>query len=140
MAHIITVSLREQNISPKKVRLVIDLVRGMRVDKAIVQTSFINKKSAKLVNALLKSALDAAKKKDFKEDELFVSESLAQDGKRLKRFQVKARGRSSQFKKKMSHLKISLGKIEDVKVAKTKKSSEKVKTKEVKKEKDGSKS
>lgn len=140
MAHIITVSLREQNISPKKVRLVIDLVRGMRVDKAIIQTSFINKKSAKLVNALLKSALDAAKKKDFKEDELFVSESLAQEGKRLKRFQVKARGRSSQFKKRMSHLKISLGKIEDVKVAKTKQSSKKVIAKEVKKEKDGSKS
>ncbi len=140
MAHIITVTLREQAISPKKARLVIDMVRGIRVDKAIAQTSFINKKSARLVNALLKSALDAAKKKDFRGEELFVSESLCQEGRRLKRFQVKARGRSSQFKKRYSHLKISLGKIEEVKDGKDDQKIKKIASKVEKKEKNGSKS
>lgn len=138
MANIITVTLREQSISPKKARLVIDMVRGMRVDKAISQTAFINKKASRLVNALLKSALDGAKKKDFKEDELFVTESICQEGRRLKRFQVKARGRSSQFRKRASHLKISLGKIEEV-PTKNDKKIKKVAPRE-KKEKNGSKS
>ena len=140
MAHIVTVTLREQAISPKKARLVIDMVRGMSLSKAIAQTSFINKKAAKLVNALLKSALDAAKHKDFKQEELFISESLCQEGRRLKRFQVKARGRSSQFKKRYAHLKISLGKIEEVKDDKADKSIKKIAAKAEKKEKNGSKS
>jgi large subunit ribosomal protein L22 len=114
MENIVTVTLREQRVSPKKARLVINLIRGMYVPNAIEATQFLNKKSAKLVNSLLKSALDAAIKKDFKPEELIVSESLCQEGKKLKRFTVKARGRSTQFHKRMSHLKISLAKADEV--------------------------
>lgn len=118
-----TVNLREQNVSPKKARLVMNLIRMKTASRAVEILETTNKKSAKLALALLKSGIDAAKKKDFKEEELIVCESLANEGRKMKRFFIRARGRSTKYQKKMSHFKISLGKISDFK--KEEKSAEK---------------
>jgi len=105
---IITVSLREQLISPKKARLMVDLVRGKNAEKALSILKFTNKKSARLVGKLLKSGLDACKQKDYSAKDLYLCEAVCNEGRRLKRFAIGARGRSRGFTKRYSHIKISL--------------------------------
>ena len=117
MNKVTTVSLRNQRISPKKARLVIDSVRGVGADKALVILDLQSKKGSRLVWQLLKNAIDAAKAKDFRSENLIVSEAICQEGRKLKRNMVKARGRSTQFRKRMSHIKISLSKVESEVVA-----------------------
>lgn len=118
---ITTVTLRDQRISPKKARLVMNLIKGRNALVALDILKNTKKKSATLVCSLLKSALDSAKNKDFKEEELVIVESIAQEGKRMKRFYIRARGRSAKYQKRLAHLKISLGKTDDVKKKNTKK-------------------
>lgn len=113
MDNITTVALREQRISPKKARLVLNSVRGALALDAMVSLGLQDKKGSVLVKQLLKNAIDAAQAKDFKAEELYVSEAVCQEGRKLKRNQVKARGRSTAFQKRMSHLKISLAKNVD---------------------------
>lgn len=113
MNKIVTVALRDQRISPKKARLVIDFVRGMKAEEAQSALGRLEKKGARDVARLLNNAVDAAKNKDYKIEDLYICESICQEGRKLKRFQVLARGRSTQFKKRMSHLKISLSKVEE---------------------------
>lgn len=109
---IVTVTLRNQKVSPRKGQLLMTLIRGMKAQKALDQLSFNCKKSAKLANSLLKSAISAAKEKDYKAEDLFISESVCQEGPKMKRFFIRARGRSTSYFKRSSHLKISLSKIE----------------------------
>ena len=131
MDNITTVTLREQKISPKKARLVLNSIRGNLVSNAIICLELQDKKGSFLVSQLLKNAIDAASAKDFKVDELFVSEAICQEGRKLKRNQVKARGRSTTFRKRMSHLKISLAKITD-KTVKTEENTDKKKSAKIK--------
>ncbi|MFH1855501.1 MAG: uL22 family ribosomal protein [bacterium] len=112
MNKITTVALREQRVSPKKARLIMNLIRNKPVEAARNTLLNADKKTAKLALNLLKSAIDSAKAKNFKEEDLFISESIAQEGKKMKRFYIRARGRSAKFQHKQSHLKISLAKIE----------------------------
>jgi large subunit ribosomal protein L22 len=119
---ITTVTLRSQRVSPKKARLVMNLIKGKNALNALDILSHTEKKSADLALAALKSAIDSAKHKDFKEEELVVAESIAQEGKRMKRFFIRARGRSAKYQKRMSHLKISLAKQEEKKSRREKES------------------
>ncbi|MCX6809418.1 MAG: uL22 family ribosomal protein [Candidatus Berkelbacteria bacterium] len=105
---IVTVSLREQSISPKKARLVMNYIKNTPAEKGLVMLKNLNKKTAKLAYNLLKSGVDAAQKKDFQLNDLVITESIAQDGRRMKRFYIRARGRSAVFHKRTVHLKISL--------------------------------
>lgn len=104
----ITVSARNQRISPKKARLVIDQIRSKKVTQAMDYLTFADKKAAKLVRDLLKSAISAAKDKDLKAEELEVSEAVCLEGKKLKRSHPNARGRVNVYQKRMSHFRISL--------------------------------
>jgi len=120
---LVTVQLREQRISPKKIRLIMDLIRLKNIEDAFDILKNTNNKPAKIALSLLKSAQSAAKEKDYKNNELVICESLVNEGRKLKRYFIKARGRSTQFMKRSSHLKISLCKIKeqkDIKVKKTK--------------------
>lgn len=109
---IVTVTLRNQKVSPRKGQLVMALIRNMKVEKALDQLTFTDKKSATFALSLLKSAISAAKEKDYDVSELYISESICQEGPRFKRFYIRARGRSTSFHKRLSHLKISLSKVE----------------------------
>jgi large subunit ribosomal protein L22 len=110
---IITVQLREQRVSPKKARLVMSMVKGMPLDSAMAVLSNTNKKSALTALSLLKSAAAAAKDKDYQADKVIICESLVNEGRKLKRYFIRARGRSTKFLKRSSHFKISLCARED---------------------------
>jgi len=138
MSKITTVSLREQRVSPKKARLIMNLIRNKPVEFAKNTLMNANKKSAELALNLLNSAIDSAKAKNFKEEDLYISESIVQEGKKMKRFYIRARGRSAKFQHKQSHLKISLGKVEIIKKEKkSKKDNKNLKKDEKKVDKNG---
>lgn len=112
MMQVTRVAARNQSVSPKKARLVIDLVRGKNLESAIDIAKFTNKKTAKIVLHLLVSAADSASKKGFESSELVVCEAVCQEGRKLKRMFIRARGRSTRFLKRSCHIKIGLSKIE----------------------------
>lgn len=97
-------------MSPRKVRLVADVIRGLDVDEALVQLEF-NKKSASLPLAkLLKSAISNAEENhQLKRDNLFVKELTVDGGPTLKRWQPRAFGRATMLRKRSAHMAIVLG-------------------------------
>lgn len=105
---ITTVQLREQQISPKKARLVMDMIRGMDLNKAVPILDNTNKKSARIALSLLKSATSSAKEKGYQTNELIICESLVNEGRKLKRYFIRARGRSTKYLKRSSHFRVSL--------------------------------
>lgn len=96
-------------ITPRKLRLVADLVKGLPVEKAHYQLDFCQKKGAKLVKALLTSAIANAKEKGgIDVDNLFVKSVFVDDGPVMKRFIPRSMGRANRILKKMSHLTVVL--------------------------------
>jgi len=101
-------------ISPRKVRLVVDVVRGMNVGNALNQLKFTNKKAAKPTQKLLSSAIASAVN-DFEltESNLFIKEIRVDEGATMKRWMPRARGRATPIRKRTSHISIVLGEIVD---------------------------
>lgn len=96
-------------ISPQKARLVVDLIRGLKVDKAKVILEFTQKKAAIIVSKLLKSAVaNASQKPDVDENVLYVKKIFVDQGPALKRWRARAQGRAASIKKRMSHITIVL--------------------------------
>ncbi|MGQ0794494.1 MAG: 50S ribosomal protein L22 [Deltaproteobacteria bacterium] len=95
--------------SPKKVRLVLDLIRGNGVEQAFATLSSLNKRNALLVAKLLKSAVaNAAEKGHTDTESLYVKETFANQATILKRFRPRAMGRAFPRKKRTSHITIVL--------------------------------
>jgi large subunit ribosomal protein L22 len=102
-------------ISPQKLRLVIDQVRGLGADQAVTVLEFMPKKGAKLAIKVLKSAIANAENNfELERDNLFVESIYANEGPRLKRFKAGARGRYKPRVKRTSHLIVVLGEREEV--------------------------
>lgn len=101
-------------MSPRKVRLVVDAVRGMKTDKALEQLSFINKLATKPIEKLLKSAIANAENNfELDKDNLFIKEIRVDEGVTLKRWMPRAHGRATPIRKRMSHISLVLGEIKD---------------------------
>lgn len=101
-------------ISPKKVRLVADLIRGMQANKALDQLRFLNKKAAKPVSKLIKSGLaNAENNYELDKKNLYIKEIKVDEGKTLHRFIPRAYGRATPIRKRMSHINLILGEIKD---------------------------
>ena len=95
--------------SPRKLRMVVDLIRGKKVEEALNILAFTPKVSAKMVIKLLKSAVaNAGKNKSIDVDTLFIKTIFVDEGPTLKRFRPRAMGRASRIRKKMSHVAIIL--------------------------------
>ncbi|MDZ7800418.1 MAG: 50S ribosomal protein L22 [Trueperaceae bacterium] len=95
--------------SPRKARLVIDLIRGKDVSEAESILRFTDKRAAAPVLKLLTSAkANAVNNHDMFEDALYVSEVQVGDGPTLKRFLPRARGRADLMRKRTSHVTITL--------------------------------
>jgi large subunit ribosomal protein L22 len=93
--------------SPYKVRLVLDLVRGMPVDDARVTLDFTNRRAAPTIRKVLESAVANAEHNfALDADELFISEAFADEGPTLKRWRPRARGRATRINKRTSHITI----------------------------------
>ncbi len=100
--------------SPRKLRLVVDLIRGMEVDKALDQLKFSNKNGAKPVAKLLNSAIaNALNNFELSRENLLVKEIRVDDGTTLKRWMPRAHGRATPIRKRASHISIVLGEIKD---------------------------
>jgi len=92
-------------VSPYKVRLVADLVRGKKVDEAITILKFLPKKSGRLINKTLRSALaNAENTQTIDVDTLFIKTILVDEGPKLKRFRPRAMGRATRILKRTSHI------------------------------------
>lgn len=101
--------LRYLRIAPRKVRLVVDLVRGLPVDQAIDQLSVLQKRSALPVLKLLNSAIANAEHNfHLERSSLRIKSIVANEGPRLKRWQPRAFGRAAEILKKMTHITIVL--------------------------------
>lgn len=107
-------------ISPRKLRLAIDLIRGERANQALVILANLNKKARICVEKTLKSALsNAGQNPAINTDELFISKITADNGPMLKRYRAAAMGRAVMIRHRTSHLTVELSKI-DGKIHQTK--------------------
>jgi large subunit ribosomal protein L22 len=100
--------LRFARISPRKARLVADMISGQNVDTAMTALEFSKLRAAWYLKGLLKSAIANAEEKDASVPNLFIAESRVDEGPVLKRFQPKDRGRAHPIHKKTSHFIITL--------------------------------
>lgn len=91
-------------ISPRKVRLVLNAIRRQPVEEAFSILSHLNKRGARIVSKVLKSAVANAKKKELDENRLFVRLAFADGGPTLKRFLPRAMGRADTILKRTSHI------------------------------------
>jgi len=129
----VTAKLRHLRITPRKVRLVTDLMRGKKVEEAQNILNFTIKKAASPLLKLLRSAVANAKNSfQLDESNLYISKILVDEGPKYKRWRARARGRANQIQKKTSHITIILDEIVK-KAKKVKKLKPKV-TKEGKRE------
>lgn len=102
------------SISPQKIRLVADKVRGMGAKQAVTVLEYMPQKGAEFVQKTLKSAIaNAENNYDLNPDNLVVETIYAGDGPRLKRMKAGARGRSKPRVKRTSHLMIVLNEREE---------------------------
>ncbi len=104
--------LRYLRMSPRKVRLVVDLVRGMEVGAAVKQLKFSSKRAALPVLKLINSAVANAENNfKLKKDNLFIKEIKVDQGPALKRWRARAMGRAASIKKFTSHVTVVLAEI-----------------------------
>jgi large subunit ribosomal protein L22 len=96
-------------MSPQKVRLVVDLVRGKKVEEAKQILLFTRKDAAGQVRKVLNSALANAKQNpNIDENILFVKAVFVDQGPSLKRWRARAQGRAAAIKKRTSHITVVL--------------------------------
>ena len=92
-------------VTPRKVRLVIDLVRGLPVKQALGILDNLNRAASEPVMKLIKSAAaNATNNFGMDEDALYISEIYATDGLRMKRYLPRAKGSASGLVKRSSHI------------------------------------
>jgi large subunit ribosomal protein L22 len=105
--------------SPRKMRLVIDLIRGRDVNEAYAILKFSKKHAARQIAKTLKSAVANAEQKaiqanePFDLDRLHVSTAIVNAGQTLKRFQAAAQGRGTPIRKRTSHVEITVAMKEE---------------------------
>lgn len=104
--------VRFARIAPRKARIVVDLVRGQNVAKALDVLAFTRKAGAPIVKKLIESALANAKRADsgLDVDQLFVTAGAVDKGpnKHMRRWRPRAMGRATQITRGVSHIQITL--------------------------------
>ena len=101
-------------VSPQKARLVLNLIKGRRVEEARNTLAFTKKRVAETVGKLLQSAIDNAnflsteKGLDVDLDNLYVKSAVANDGPRMKRIRPAPMGRAYRYVRRIAHLEIVL--------------------------------
>ena len=98
-------TLKFTHLSPQKMRLIADQIRGMSADRAVTLLSFSNKKGAKIVKKVLESAIANSENNDGADiDELKITSVEVNQGPTMKRLRPRARGRADRIIKRTSHL------------------------------------
>src|SRR5713226_6769969 len=105
---------RYMRVSPQKARLVLNLIKGRRVEEARNTLAFTKKRVAATVGKLLQSAIDNAnflsteKGLDVDLDNLYVKHAVANDGPRMKRIRPAPMGRAYRYVRRIAHIEIAL--------------------------------
>ena len=100
-------SVRSVGVTPRKVRLVIDLVRGKSVAEAEAILKKTNKAASPIVLKLVSSAAsNAVNNHGMSKDKLYVKEIYANEGIKMKRYMPRAKGRASGLVKRTSHINV----------------------------------
>lgn len=103
-----------QRVSPQKARLVLDLIKGRRVEEALNTVAFTKKAVAPLVEKVLRSALQNAnylsqeQGLDVDVDNLYVKNAIANEGPRMKRIRPAPMGRAYRYQRRLAHIIISV--------------------------------
>lgn len=101
--------LRNVRVSPRKARLVADMIRGKDVASAIKFLGFTNKKTAPMVAKIVNSAVANAEQAGVNDpDKLYVKTIFVDEGQTMKRFMPRAMGRATKILKRSSHITVVL--------------------------------
>ena len=101
---------RFQRTSPQKAKLVLDLIKGLRVEQAINTVHFNNKRIAPVVEKVLRSAIQNAnylsqeQGLDIDVDNLYVKSAVANEGPRMKRIRPAPMGRAFRYQRRLAHI------------------------------------
>lgn len=104
----VTAILRNYRQSPRKVRVVANLIKGKKVDTALSTLDLAGKRAASPIKRLLISAIANAKNQSLNENDLVVKTVRVDGGVVLKRMMPRARGRGYPIKKRTCHVMITL--------------------------------
>ncbi len=117
-------SINSVPTSPRKMRLVTDLIRGVEVNKALDILKFTEKEAAKRVEKLLLSAISNWQLKNegvrIEDKKIFVKEVFVDQGRTLKRLRPAPQGRAHRIRKRSNHVTIILDSVNNNEVEKTK--------------------
>ena len=99
-----------QRTSPQKVKLILDLIKGLRVEQALNTVHFSTKRMAPVVEKVLRSAIQNAKyasdeqNLDVDVDNLYVRTAVANEGPRMKRIRPAPMGRAFRYQRRLAHI------------------------------------
>ena len=99
-------------IAPRKVKIVLDLIRNQPTDKAMAILKYTPKAACEVLAKLLKSAIANAENKDMDTSRLYIAECYVGQGPTLKRIRPRAQGRANRINKKTSHITLVLKEAE----------------------------
>jgi large subunit ribosomal protein L22 len=105
---------RFQRCSPQKAKLVLDMIKGLRVENAINTVAFTNKRIAPVVEKVLRSAIQNAhylseeRGLDVDVDNLYVKTAVANEGPRMKRIRPAPMGRAFRYQRRIAHIIITV--------------------------------
>lgn len=100
---------RYARISPRKARLVTQLISDRHVNEALDLLKFTPKRAAVMVDKVLRAAMADADEQEANVRELFVHEARVDEGPTIKRFRPKDRGRAHPIMKRTSHIVVTVG-------------------------------
>lgn len=117
MAKVVAEKIREfraeakfQRTSPQKAKLVLDLIKGLRVEQALNTVHFSTKRMAPVVEKVLRSAIQNAnyvsqeQGLDVDVDNLYVKTAVANEGPRMKRIRPAPMGRAFRYQRRLAHI------------------------------------
>ncbi len=97
---------RYVRVSPRKARMVIDLIRGKKVQRAREILQFSDRNVAEVIEKCLNSAVANAEREGMRAENLVVKSTYADEGPTLKRFRPRAKGSASRIRKRSCHITI----------------------------------
>lgn len=101
--------LKYARIAPRKVQIVLDLIRGKDINKAMAILKYTNKAASEHLLKLLRSAIaNAENNNHMNRDDLYISQCFVCQGPSLKRIRPRAQGRAFRILKKTSHITLVL--------------------------------
>lgn len=109
-----TATAKTVRIAPRKVRLVVDLIRGKHISEAISILKFTPRGASPVVEKVLMSAIANAEHNfDLDVESLYVTEAYVNEGPTMKRYRPRARGSASPINKRTSHITIVVSEKEE---------------------------